>query len=74
MKKLMCAQCIVLMIGTAFAWSNFAFELYRWLNAKSCETCALSASGNPFLSACFVGALFFTAAFVMGFVVKKKTK
>jgi hypothetical protein len=72
MKKLICAQLFILLAGTAFAWSNFAYELYRWMKAESCTACALTASGNPFLSACFFGALFFTAAFCVGIVLRNK--
>jgi len=74
MKKLICAQFIILLLGTIFAWANFGYELFRWLNAQSCSACALTASANPFLSACFYGALFFTAAFCLSAVLLKKVK
>ena len=73
MKKIIVAQFIVLLIGTLFAWSNFVSELIKWLNGKSCTTsCAINLSSNPFISACFYGAIFFTAAFVLSAVLLKK--
>ena len=67
MKKLIQIQFFILLIGTVFAWSNFARELFAWLNQEACTT-GCSATGqvvNPFLTPCFYGAVFFTIAFVV---------
>ena len=72
MKKVLTSQFIVLLIGTVFAWGNFAYELSGWLKVGSCQTgCAIGAT-NPFLTPCFYGALFFTLAFVLSIVSLKK--
>jgi len=66
MKKIVKIQFFVLLVGTIFAWTNFSGELFAWLNNQACETgCSLTGEIiNPFLSACFYGALFFTVAFI----------
>ncbi|HXK31995.1 MAG TPA: hypothetical protein VJ378_00785 [Candidatus Paceibacterota bacterium] len=74
MKKLISAQFIILLVGTLFAWFNFTRELIDWLNSRSCTTGCAIAGTNPFMSACFYGAIFFTIAFVLSFVLFKKTR
>lgn len=72
MKKIILAQFIILAFGTIFAWFNFARELIGWLKEGGCTTgCSLNFA-NPFLSACFFGAIFFTAAFILGIIILKK--
>jgi hypothetical protein len=74
MKKVIKAQFIVLLIGTIFAWGNFAWELINWLNSRNCATGCAAPSTNPFLTPCFYGALFFTAAFILSVVLFRGTK
>jgi len=76
MKKIVLAQFIILLLGTLFAWANFADELYSWLNQQSCQLgcVAYSAKPNPFLTPCFYGALFFLAAFILSAIMLKKAK
>ncbi len=85
MKKIIKMQFYVLLIGTVFAWSNFIAELFPWLNKGSCEgNCQLVGEvANPFLTACFYGAIFFTLAFILNLLLllgsrgktkKEKTK
>jgi len=71
MKKLIKIQFFVLLIGTIFAWTNFTLELFAWLNQKTCTTgCSLNGpTANPFLTACFYGAIFFAVAFVLNLLV-----
>lgn len=71
MKKLITAQFIILLIGTVFAWSNFANELFNWLNNQPCATgcSAANSAVNPFYTPCFYGAIFFTLAFVVSIVI-----
>lgn len=76
MKKIVTSQFVVLLIGTIFAWSNFGYELYSYLNNKPCELgCSASpAVVNPFYTPCFYGALFFLTAFVHSVLLLKKVK
>jgi hypothetical protein len=74
MKKLIISQSILLLGGTIFAWTNFALELSRWLDKKSCTTgCAVGLT-NPFLTPCFYGAIGFLIAFILSAVMLKKIK
>lgn len=71
MRKLVRIQFFILLIGTVFAWTNFSQELFAWLNQEPCTT-GCSATGevvNPFLAACFYGALFFSTAFVLNLLM-----
>lgn len=77
MKKLTTIQFIILLIGTVFAWSNFANELFNWLNNKPCTTgCSANALTvvNPFYTPCFYGAIFFTLAFVVSIFIMLKAR
>jgi len=72
MKKIIVSQFTVLLIGTVFAWGNFGYELYSWINTGSCKTGCAIGFVNPFLTPCFYGALFFTLAFILSIVSLKK--
>lgn len=76
MKKLIYTQFIVLLIGTVFAWTNFMRELFAWLNQEACTMgCSLSGiAPNPFLTACFYGAIFFTLAFALSLIMLYRSK
>lgn len=74
MKKIILAQFIILLIGTSFAWANFGYEFYGWLKTGSCQTGCVLGKVNPFLTPCFYGALFFTAAFVLSAISLEKSK
>ncbi len=54
------ALIIVLLMGTIYAWYQFILVL-----ARRCDTCSLDLKENPFKSKCFVGAIFFSVAFVL---------
>ena len=54
------ALIIVLLMGTIYAWYQFILVL-----ARQCDTCSLDLKENPFKSKCFVGAIFFSVAFVL---------
>jgi len=74
MRKIIIAQFTVLLLGMLFAWGNFTWELVNWLNQRACTLGCPTAFGvNPFLTPCFYGALFFTAAFVLSAVMLKKS-
>lgn len=60
-------QFWVLLGGTTFAWFNFVLELLDWKKGKiKCRSgrCTIKP-GNPFLTPCFGGAVFFTAALLL---------
>ncbi len=65
MKKIIIAQFIILLAGTAFAWFNFYRELLNWLAKRACSTGCAVGLVNPFLTPCFYGAVFFTVAFAL---------
>jgi hypothetical protein len=71
-KKLVIVEFFILLIGTLFAWSNFGYELYSWLNNQECTLGCAQGLVNPFLTPCFYGACFFTLAFVLSAVMLKK--
>lgn len=75
MKKLILAEFFVLLLGTLFAWTNFGIEFYSWYNQVSCAVgCSAGKIVNPFLTSCFYGAIFFTAAFVLSALILQKSK
>lgn len=65
MKTYLHCQTGVLALGTLFAWGNFGVELMRWLQKGEALTCSGTAMANPFATACFYGAIFFTVAFIL---------
>ena len=71
MKNLLKLQFYVLLAGTVFAWGNFGYELYSWLNQQNCQLGCPAYGPNPFLTPCFFGAIFFTVAFVLNVLIKK---
>lgn len=74
MRKIILVQFIVLLIGTLFAWFNFFTELFNWLKEGSCTVGCASGSANPFFTACFYGAIFFTIAFILNILILKRNK
>lgn len=75
MKKIIWSQFIALLIGTVFAWFNFLWEFFNWMQNKVCTTgCVVNQITNPFLTPCFFGALFFAIAFVLNIIILKKQK
>lgn len=50
---------VILAMGTAYAWYQF-YNVVR----NRCDTCSVGLHQSPFKSKCFVGAVFFTAAFI----------
>ena len=74
MRKIILIQFFVLLIGTIFAWFNFAVELIDWLQKRVCTTGCAAGLSNPFLSPCFYGAIFFTVAFVFSAILVRKSR
>jgi hypothetical protein len=72
MRKIIIAQFIVLLAGTAFAWFNFYIELTDWLAKRACTTGCAEGIVNPFYTPCFFGAIFFTIAFILNILLVRK--
>jgi len=66
----------LLAAGTLFAWGNFAYEVFRFVSARtvpSAFSCPPGDSaGNPLLAPCFYGALIFLAALVTALVILRR--
>ena len=77
MKKIINRLFWILLVGTVFAWSNFFYEFYLYLNQ---EVSALSCGNfqtttglpNPLLTPCFYGAIMFALAFSQIIVLRKE--
>jgi hypothetical protein len=72
MQKTILIQFYVLLAGTLFAWGNFGFELYNFLNQKVCQFGCSVGLKNPVYTPCFYGALFFTLAFILNIIITNK--
>jgi hypothetical protein len=63
----------LLVAGTVFAWSNFAYEVYRFSQpgaAVSAYSCPKDeAVVHPLLTPCFYGALIYLAAFTVSLFI-----
>lgn len=73
MKTLIKTQFYLLLLGTLFAWSNFAYELKAWLENKANPLGCVPGINNPFLTPCFYGAIFFSLAFMISVLLLKKS-
>jgi hypothetical protein len=64
---------LLLAAGTVFAWGNFAYEVYRFMQpqpAASAFSCpAGEAAVNPLMTPCFYGALIFLTALVVSVLI-----
>ena len=74
MRKLILIQFVVLLLGTAFAWTNFTIELVNWLNKRACTLGCAVGLVNPFLTPCFYGAIFFLIAFILSINILNRAK
>jgi hypothetical protein len=65
----------LLAAGTLFAWGNFAYETYRFLQpqpAPSAFSCPTGeAAVNPLMTSCFYGALIFLTALVVSVLIRR---
>ena len=66
----------LLIAGTAFAWGNFAYEAYRFIQSKPTSSEFGCPAGdlvvNPLMTPCFYGALIFLAALVVSLLITRK--
>jgi len=59
LKNVLYVLNLVLALGTIYAW----YQFYKVV-ANKCDTCSIDLHKSPFKSKCFVGAVFFSLAFV----------
>ena len=65
----------LLAAGTVFAWGNFSYEVYRFMQVKpaasafSCPPGEVAA--NPLTLPCFYGALIFLASLVVSIIITR---
>lgn len=67
----------LLAAGTLFAWGNFGYEVYRFLQpvaGTSPYSCPPGAAANPLLAPCFYGALLFLTALVISLLILRARK
>lgn len=62
-----------LIAGTIFAWGNFSYEVFQYIQAGSKEiiTCSGHVS-NPLESSCFYGSILFTLSLLFTIILNKK--
>jgi hypothetical protein len=56
-----------LVLGTVFAWGNFAYELYRYCQPHEGPylSCSGTVAAHPVYTPCFIGALIYLAALMV---------
>lgn len=63
----------LLAAGTVFAWGNFSYEVYRFMQSKSATSAFSCPAGivgvNPLMTPCFYGALIFLTALVVSVLI-----
>lgn len=66
----------ILIAGTLFAWSNFAWQFKKFADNGFEPTtgCTATIVNNPFETACFVGAMFFLCSLLLSMYIKKRKK
>jgi len=66
---------LLLAAGTVFAWGNFAYEVYRFMQARPAASAFSCPPGetavNPLMTPCFYGALIFLTSLVVSvFIIR----
>ncbi len=65
----------LLAVGTIFAWGNFAYEVYHFIQpqtAASAFSCpAGEAAINPLMTPCFYGAIIFLTALIVSILITR---
>jgi hypothetical protein len=74
MKKTILIQFYILLVGTVFAWGNFGYEVYNYLNQQTCAFGCSVGLKYPVLTPCFYGAIFFAIALILSIIIIKKNK
>lgn len=78
MKKITNRLFWILLVGTIFAWSNFFYEVYMYMNREvSAVSCGNFQTGtelpHPMMTPCFYGAIMFALAFSQIILLKRKS-
>ena len=64
---------LLLGAGTIFAWGNFSYEVYRFLQPQPAASAFSCPAGelpvNPLMTPCFYGALIFLTALVVSVLI-----
>lgn len=63
----------LLLGGTLFAWSNFGYQVYKFAMNSFQPTvgCSATVVQTPFETPCFVGAVIYLTAFVVGSLIRR---
>ena len=66
----------MLVLGTVFAWGNFAYELYRYCQPHEGPylSCSGTVAAHPVYTPCFVGALIYLAALVVAVLGARRAR
>jgi hypothetical protein len=66
----------MLVLGTLFAWGNFAWELYRYCQPHEGPylSCSGTVAAHPVYTPCFVGALIYLTALVVALVGARRRR
>lgn len=63
----------LLAAGTVFAWGNFTYEVYRFMQSQPAVSAFSCPAGvvavNPLMTPCFYGALIFLTALVVSILI-----
>lgn len=69
---------ILLAAGTVFAWGNFAYEVYRFVQPQPVTSPFVCPAGevavNPLTTPCFFGALIFLTALIVSIFIVRSTR
>ena len=66
----------MLVVGTMFAWGNFAWELYRYCQPHEGPylSCSGTVAAHPVYTPCFIGALIYLTALVVGILGARRVR
>ena len=64
----------ILIAGTLFAWSNFAWQFKKFADNDFQPTtgCTATIVNNPFETACFIGAVLFLSSLLISLLIKRR--
>jgi hypothetical protein len=66
---------LLLAAGTVFAWGNFTYEVYRFMQSKPAPSAFSCPAGevavNPLMTPCFYGALIFLTTLVVSILITR---
>ena len=66
---------LLLAAGTVFAWGNFTYEVYRFMQSQPAASAFSCPAGeiavNPLMTPCFYGALIFLTTLVVSILITR---